>query len=143
MDARGVAGLGTTEELVAVASGHNWDDGFAVPLAVANHPACDRGLALMLFWELDECAELFWSDADSEFLDPDDADEAAYVRRVTGGLLEDAFPSGSTVFDTGFLGAHLHPEGSRPALLRAGRTRLKVAEGYPEQLLRPELGDGA
>ncbi|WP_166350924.1 DUF4274 domain-containing protein [Phytoactinopolyspora limicola] len=34
----------------------NWDDGYVVPLAVVRHPRCDRGLALQLFWALDDAA---------------------------------------------------------------------------------------
>jgi hypothetical protein len=40
----------TTEQLRALAFEHNWDDGFAFPQAVADHPSCDLALALELFW---------------------------------------------------------------------------------------------
>lgn len=46
-------------------SQYNWDDGFAVPLAVIQHPACDRGLALRMFWELDDAGQTHYLDEDS------------------------------------------------------------------------------
>jgi hypothetical protein len=33
-----------------LARDHNWDDGFGVPRAVADHPNCDLAVALELFW---------------------------------------------------------------------------------------------
>ena len=35
---------------MALAIEHNWDDGFAVPRAIADHQNCDRSVALQLFW---------------------------------------------------------------------------------------------
>lgn len=39
-----------SEQLFAVALGYNWDSGFAVPQAIADHPGCETATALALFW---------------------------------------------------------------------------------------------
>ncbi len=31
---------------------YNWDDGFAIPRAVLQHPRCERGTALLIYWAL-------------------------------------------------------------------------------------------
>jgi len=45
-----VAEVETTSELQYLANYYNWDDGFDLPTAIANHPRCDLGTALSLFW---------------------------------------------------------------------------------------------
>ncbi len=40
-------------DLCAYAEVYNWDDGFEIPRAIANHPSCDHGTALLLFWLAD------------------------------------------------------------------------------------------
>ncbi|MCL1896332.1 MAG: DUF4274 domain-containing protein [Clostridiales bacterium] len=40
-------------ELHHLAQNHNWDDGFALPAAIANNPFCDLGTALTLFYLAD------------------------------------------------------------------------------------------
>ncbi len=37
-------------ELHEFALAYNWDDGFAVPQAIADHPDCELATALALFW---------------------------------------------------------------------------------------------
>jgi len=41
--------LQTADELREFVRSYNWDDGFEVPCAVADHPQCDLGVALELF----------------------------------------------------------------------------------------------
>lgn len=56
-----LAAVGCMEDatqLFAIASHYNWDDGFAVPTAIANHPKCDLATALTLFWDA-ESAECY------------------------------------------------------------------------------------
>jgi len=37
-------------QLQQAALDHNWDDGLALPTELANHPHCDLGVAMLLFW---------------------------------------------------------------------------------------------
>lgn len=37
-------------ELRQLALDYNWDDGFALPSLIADHPNCDLAVALELFW---------------------------------------------------------------------------------------------
>jgi hypothetical protein len=45
-----VAALDSAEALQWLVNVYNWDDGYEVPAAIANHPKCDLGTALTLFW---------------------------------------------------------------------------------------------
>ena len=40
-------------ELFSYAEAYNWDDGFDIPRAIAEHADCDHGTALLLFWLAD------------------------------------------------------------------------------------------
>lgn len=40
----------TTADLGYLLGGYNWDDGFEVPTAIADHKSCDLGIALSLWW---------------------------------------------------------------------------------------------
>lgn len=59
-----VAALPDEGALWELMSAYNWDDGFSVPLAVVLHPRCDRALALRMFWELDDAAQLHHGDGE-------------------------------------------------------------------------------
>ncbi|OLF09016.1 hypothetical protein BLA60_20720 [Actinophytocola xinjiangensis] len=136
--ARLVGELVTVEQLRAVVAEYNWDCGYEVPAAVVAHPACDRGLALLLFWEFDD-GHVFVDGTSEGRSGVDDPMGRRYARTLVDGLREGRFPSGSTVYDTGCFGEHLHPAGSGKARLRELRTRRKLTE-FPEAFLRPELG---
>jgi hypothetical protein len=43
----------TADMLRKMAMEYNWDDGFAFPQAIADHPNCDLAVALELFWLAD------------------------------------------------------------------------------------------
>ncbi|MBO2638671.1 DUF4274 domain-containing protein [Shewanella algae] len=45
-----IAELQSMEELHYVAANLNWDNGLASPAAILNHPLCDAGTALLLYW---------------------------------------------------------------------------------------------
>ncbi len=49
--------------LRALAISYNWDDGFSVPIAIADNKHCDLGVALTLFW-LAEGIALYTKDID-------------------------------------------------------------------------------
>lgn len=44
-----VIALRTAGELRELVRSYNWDDGFDIPAAAAEHPQCDLGVALELF----------------------------------------------------------------------------------------------
>ena len=44
-----VRNLSSAQQLLELAQVYNWGDGLSVPWAIADHPACDLGLALHLF----------------------------------------------------------------------------------------------
>ncbi|MCT2582966.1 DUF4274 domain-containing protein [Actinophytocola gossypii] len=136
--ARLVGELVTVEQLRGVVAEYNWDCGYEVPAAVVAHPACDRGLALLLFWEFDD-GHLFLDESSSDRPAADDPAGRRYARTLFGRLRDGRYPSGSTVYDTGCFGEHLHPAGSGKARIRELRTRRKLEE-FPEAFLRPELG---
>lgn len=117
---------------------YNWDCGYEVPAAVVAHPACDRGLALLLFWEFDD-GHVFLDESFSDWSAAGDPAGMRYARTLSDGLRDGRYPSGSTVYDTGCFGEHLHPAGSGKARIRELRTRKKLQE-FPEAFLRPELG---
>jgi hypothetical protein len=48
-----VAALDSALALKRLANVYNWNDGFTVPTAIADHPKCDLGTALDLFWLAD------------------------------------------------------------------------------------------
>ena len=51
--AQKVVGLTDPHLLHALLDHYNWDDGFEVPLAIANNPACELATAIRLFWLAD------------------------------------------------------------------------------------------
>ncbi|ACA87756.1 DUF4274 domain-containing protein [Shewanella woodyi] len=42
---------------------YNWDDGFGVPIAVANHPCCEVAIAQKLYWL---AAADYWYESEEE-----------------------------------------------------------------------------
>jgi hypothetical protein len=51
--ASAVSQLRSAEELQHYLLQYNWNDGFGVPLLIAEHPECDLGVAMALFWLAD------------------------------------------------------------------------------------------
>lgn len=149
MKAEKVGRLRSARELWELMSHYNWDDGYTVPLAVVRHPACDRGLALRLFWELDDTAQTFYVSSVEDFADmygltspypPDDPDIViAYCEALTSGLRDGTFPSGANDFDTGFFGLDDPALTEQQRKRRASKTRLKQRE-FADQFLIPEPG---
>ncbi len=45
-----IKALKTSLELREVLRDYNWDDGYEIPHAIAEHPQCELGIALELFW---------------------------------------------------------------------------------------------
>lgn len=146
-----VADLTDETQLWELMTHYNWDDGFAVPLAVVHHPRCDRGLALRLYWELDDAAQIHHSDEQHALREtydvearyqPDDfAALVAYCTTLVQGLRDETFPIGRNSFDTGFFGLE------DPELTERQRSRKALATSvaerdYEEGFLRPVTGSG-
>jgi hypothetical protein len=58
--AKAVTQLRSAEELQHYLWHYNWNDGFEVPLLIADHPECDLGVAMTLFWLSD--GQRFYTD---------------------------------------------------------------------------------
>lgn len=88
----GIAALDSAEALERLAHVYNWDDGFAVPTAIANHPKCDLGTALNLFWLAEA---LYWLCGE---IKPDDynRDWVAFCELITNRIVGGCYPQGTT-----------------------------------------------
>lgn len=149
--ARRVGSLADKTRLWALMSAYDWDDGYAVPLAVVRHPRCDRGLALRLFWELDDAARTHVHDEENGLRScysvelrhrPDEfARIVAYCTALVDGLRAGTFPVGRNSFDTGFFDADDPSLTDRQKRLRSARTRVAQRD-YDDSLLRPVTGTG-
>ena len=147
-----VAELADERRLWELMSAYNWDDGFEVPLAVVTHPRCDRALALRLFWELDDSAQIHHSDETCALQEnytvearyqPEEFDRMVrYCSALVSGLQEGTFPLGANSFDTGFFGFDAPALTDRRRTLRIARTRSAQQE-YEDGFLRPVTAQSA
>ncbi|WP_051172574.1 DUF4274 domain-containing protein [Microbacterium indicum] len=143
-----VAALPDEGALWELMSSYNWDDGFAVPLAVVSHPRCDRALALRMFWELDDTAQLHLDDEDTAIRevyageaerDPEGFRTIlAYCTTLVGRLRDRAFPVGANRFDTGFFGLDDPALTDRQHTLRAAHTK-RAQRTLGDAFLEPVL----
>lgn len=117
---RSVASFGP-EELEYCLDIYNWDDGFAIPAAIAQHPACDQALALQLFWLAEG---LSWYTRESE-PEPWHQEWDAFCRMITEGILSGRYPLGDLSFD--------------PGLTRVEQYQLRKTD-IPEVLYLPVVG---
>lgn len=143
-----VAALPDEDALWELMSAYNWDDGFAIPLAVVSHPRCDRALALRMFWELDDTAQLHHGDEAAaireEYADGADRDPdafrtlLAYCSTLVAGLRDQTFPHGRNRFDTGFFALDDPTLTERQRALRAAHTK-RARQQFEDHFLDPEL----
>jgi hypothetical protein len=85
----------TANMLHKMALDYNWDDGFAFPQAIADHPNCDLAVALELFW---------WADAISVLLGEANeyernAEWRSFCNVLTQRLLDGHYVRGSVAFE--------------------------------------------
>lgn len=143
-----VADLPDETALWELMSAYNWDEGFTVPLAVVEHPRCDRALALRLFWELDDTAQIHHSDEDSAINELYDGDAerdpdgfsvlVAYCAALVTGLREQRFPIGRNRFDTGYFNLDDPTLTERQRAIRAGHTK-HAQRRFEDSFLQPVL----
>lgn len=89
-----VAKIHRTDDLDRLLDVYNWDDGFVVPRAVAQHPACDLGIALKLMWLSD--AERFFALAQP--VEQQNSPWLDFCRYVSSRILDSCYPEGPTSF---------------------------------------------
>ncbi len=143
-----VADLPDESALWELMSAYNWDDGFAIPLAVVSHPRCDRALALRMFWELDEAAQLHYSDEETSIREMHASDAEhdpdgfrillAYCTSLVAGLRDQSFPSGRNRFDTGYFNLDDPTLTERQRAIRAAHTK-RAQQHFEDAFLQPEL----
>lgn len=90
--ASAIAALDSAEALQRLAYVYNWDDGFEVPTAIANHPKCDLGTALDLFWLAEALCWLTGEIAQREH----NHDWVAFCERITNRIVEGRYSQGAT-----------------------------------------------
>jgi hypothetical protein len=106
------------EQLFTVVLGYNWDSGFAVPQAIADHPDCELATALALFW-LSGAVE--WLDPTRE-RNGWEASWRQFSTMLIPRILRGHYQRGSLSFD--------------PGLTRVQRYKLEKA-GVPAIFLEP------
>jgi hypothetical protein len=91
---------------------YNWDNGFAVPLAVLDHPKCERATASLIFFD----SQGPWTDQ------PASPEHGALLTKVRERLLSGALLEERVSFN--------------PGLTRVQRHQLQK-RGVSDELLRP------
>lgn len=114
---RCIASFGA-EELAYYLDLYNWDDGFAVPTAIANHPGCDQALALRLFWLADGLAWYTSKGSPGRY----QQEWGAFCHLISDGILSGRFPQGDLSFDPGL---------SRVEMYRLAKSEIPEALYYP------------
>ena len=120
-----IAALDSAEALQYLAEHYNWDDGFEVPTAIADHEKCDLGTALVLFWLADAMEWFTEGHSQTEY----NHDWVAFCELITKRITGRRYARGSTSFK--------FPSG--PLAMRARRELEK--EGIPSILLTDVEGD--
>lgn len=92
---RRVASLETGAELQLLANKYNWDDGFALPTAIADHPNCDLGVALTLFW-LAEAQSWYTGEIEPSSFN---ADWVEFCRLISNRIQGSYYAPGPTGFE--------------------------------------------
>lgn len=86
--------LVSPEQLLDLARYYNWGDGISVPQAIADHPACDLGLALHLF-ELAE-GTVFLTSPEEDW--SCQRDWAEFCRGLSQRILSDHYATATVPF---------------------------------------------
>jgi hypothetical protein len=110
-----VAALDSAEALQRLANAYNWDDGFLVPTAIADHPSCDLGTALDLFWLADA---LGWYTGENP-VDKYNRKWAAFCELFTTRLIAGHYTRGATSCKVplGIVRLHQYKKQGVPAVL--------------------------
>ena len=114
-----VEALKTPAELWEVLRSYNWDDGYEIPNAIAQHPQCDLWVALDLFW-LANAISVYLKEFEFNLQGHDWID---FCERLTTGILTGAYKPGLVKF-----------EGELCKLGKVGAYKLRK-RGVPEILI--------
>ena len=116
-----VASIDNVDELYLLLDHYNWDDGFEIPTAIANHPLCELAIAIRLYWlaEAD-----YWFDTEVE---PDvyNQDHFDFSKLISDRLIDNHYKPGELSHDEGFGRVAVH--------------KFKTS-GFPEILYQPVVG---
>ena len=85
------------EELENISQNYNWDDGYAIPVAIVRSPNCDLGTALRLYWR----AGAQWLTQYSDISEVRDLDLEAwdFCLEVEGRVENRFYTSANVIFD--------------------------------------------
>ncbi|WP_082576284.1 DUF4274 domain-containing protein [Lysobacter sp. Root604] len=84
----------TPETLWHMCLDYNWDDGFAFPQAIADHPNCDLAVALELFW-LSNAISIYLGEVSNGAYN---ADWRCFCSSITQRILSGHYVQGATSF---------------------------------------------
>ena len=87
--------ISSADELQRAAIQYNWNDGFRLPVAIANHPQCDLAVALELFWLSDSIS---WYTKERE-LNSYNRDWAEFCELITERILSGFYHHGPDSFN--------------------------------------------
>jgi hypothetical protein len=93
-----VATFTTAEELHQYALNVNVNDGLLPIRSLAEHPACDRGTALYVFWQFTDLFDTLDASPRETAADPE-WDAAGLLARIAERLRTNAFRSAEVAFD--------------------------------------------
>jgi Domain of unknown function (DUF4274) len=88
--------LRTARELSELIRSYNWDDGFDIPAAVAEHQQCDLGVALELF-ALSDAMSVYLKEVEPK---PWKRDWIAFCERLAHRILTGAYKPGTIKFQS-------------------------------------------
>lgn len=89
-----IAAMNSAHDLQRAALHYNWDDGFDVPYAIANHPRCDLAVALELFW-LSDAVEVH---LDRHRISPASENWVRFFEFLMGRLMAGRYERGEASF---------------------------------------------
>ncbi|QCK15581.1 DUF4274 domain-containing protein [Mangrovivirga cuniculi] len=76
---------------------YNWDDGFELPSIIANHPYCDKGTALTLFWLAEGIVYHKGEIAKDEY----NGDWVNFCEMIGDKLINETYKEGAVSFNPG------------------------------------------
>ncbi len=99
-----VNSIAASETLYELLDHYNWDDGFAVPTAIADHPACDLAIALRLYWL---AASDYWHDPEAE-VNEYNLDNFNFSKMIEERILSGAYKVGALSHSENFNRVAIH-----------------------------------
>jgi len=117
-----VKSIDSADELYTLLDHYNWDDGFEIPMVIADHSECDLAIAIKLYW-LSEAD--YWYESDEE-VDQFSKSHYEFSRLITERLLSGYYEIGKLSHSENFNRVQIY--------------KFKK-QGYPEILYTPVIGN--